>query len=80
MQKKENTPEREVRRRYEENNKEKRKHTNRQFATFIPTADFEEMDAFLKKYGLTKVALVYEGYMSLKQRYEEQEAALKKEL
>ncbi len=39
MQKKETTPMREIRRRYEENNKEKRKQTNRQFATYIPVAD-----------------------------------------
>lgn len=66
----EDTPMREVRRRYEERNKEKRKQTNRQFATFIPIADFEEMDAFLKRHSLTKVNLIYEGFLSLKQQYE----------
>lgn len=70
MQKKENTPMREIRRRYEERNKEKRKETNGHFATFIPRADFEEMNAFLKRHNLTKVMLVYEGYISLKEKYE----------
>lgn len=73
MQKKESTPMREIRRKYEENNKEKRKQTNKQFATFIPVADYEEMDTFLKKYRLTKVELIYEGYLSLKQKYEPHE-------
>lgn len=80
MQKKESTPMREIRRKYEENNKEKRKQTNKQFATFIPVADYEEMDTFLKKYRLTKVELIYEGYLSLKQRYEQQESNIKNEL
>lgn len=70
MQKKESTPMRENRRRYEERNKEKRKETNGHFATFIPRADFEEINAFLKRHKLTKVTLIYEGYMSLKQKYE----------
>lgn len=68
---------REIRRKYEENNKEKRKQTNKQFATFIPIADYEEMDDFLKKYSLTKVNLIYEGYLSLKQRYEQKEKKLR---
>lgn len=72
MAKKEDTPMREIRRRYEEKNKEKRKLTNRSFSTHIPVADYLEIDAFLKKYGLTKVNLIYQGYMSLKQQYEEE--------
>lgn len=72
MQKKESTPMRENRRRYEERNKEKRKETNGHFATFIPRTDFEEINAFLKRHKLTKVTLIYEGYMSLKEKYEPQ--------
>lgn len=64
--KKEDTPMRITRRKYEEKNKEKRKQTNAQFSTFIPRTDFEEINSFLKENGITKVELIYAGYTSLK--------------
>lgn len=65
--KKEDTPMRISRRKYEEKNKEKRKQTNAQFSTFIPRTDFEEINSFLKENGMTKVELIYAGYTALKE-------------
>ena len=65
--KKEDTPMRISRRKYEEKNKEKRKQANAQFSTFIPRTDFEEINSFLKENGITKVELIYAGYTALKE-------------
>lgn len=65
--KKEDTPMRITRRKYEEKNKEKRKQANAQFSTFIPRIDFEEINSFLKENGITKVELIYAGYTALKE-------------
>lgn len=70
MKKKENTPGRESRRRYEEKNKEKRKATSGNFGTMIPRALYEEINAFLAEHGLTKVKLIEEGYSALKSKYD----------
>ena len=45
MEKKENTPQRTARRKYEEVNKEKRKQTSGNFGTMIPRPLFEEINA-----------------------------------
>lgn len=66
MQKKESTPMREAKRKYEREHKTERKERNGQFSTFIPRADFEEINKFLKTHELTKVQLVYAGYEALK--------------
>lgn len=49
MERKESNPMREAKRRYEETHKEERKARNAQFATFIPRAEYEEIDAYLKR-------------------------------
>ncbi len=66
--KKESTPVREMRRRYEEEHKEERKEKNAQFSTFIPRKDFEEINEFLKHNRFTKVELIYAGYDALKMK------------
>lgn len=65
MEKKESTPRREARRRYEENNKDKRKAANATFSTYLPRNELEEINEFLKKYGVTKVELIRQGYQTL---------------
>lgn len=70
MEKKESTPRREARRRYEEKNKEKRKAANGTFSTYLPRKELEEINEFLKKYGVTKVELVRQGYLAVKQQIE----------
>lgn len=67
MEKKENTPQRTARRKYEEVNKEKRKQMSGNFGTMIPRPLFEEINAFLKTSGYTKVQLIVAGYEKLKE-------------
>jgi len=65
VEKKENTPARIAKRKYEEKNKEKRRQTSGNFQTMIPKPLFDEINAFLKKYGYTKVELIRAGYEEL---------------
>ena len=65
MEKRENTPIRQARRKYEEKNKEKRKQVSGNFGTLIPRALFNEINAFLKENNITKVQLVKAGYKAL---------------
>ena len=66
MERKEDTPVRKTRRKYEEKNKEKRKQASGNFGTMIPRALYEEINAFLEENGITKVRLIKEGYETLK--------------
>ncbi len=68
MERKEDTPLRKTRRKYEEKNKEKRKRASGTFGTMIPRALFDEINAFLEENGITKVQLVKEGYEALKSK------------
>lgn len=65
MERKEDTPVRKTRRKYEEKNKEKRKQASGNFGTMIPRALYDEINAFLDENGITKVKLIEEGYKSL---------------
>lgn len=65
MEKRENTPIRQARRKYEEKNKEKRTQVSGNFGTLIPRALFDEINAFLKENNITKVQLVKAGYKAL---------------
>ena len=51
--------------RYEEKHKNERKAKNVVWGTSMPRKTAEEIDAFLKKHGYTKVKLIEEGYKSL---------------
>ena len=62
MERKENTPGRESRRRYEERNKEKRKARSGNFGTMIPRALYEEINAFLTEHGLTAHSFISEMF------------------
>ena len=65
MEKRENTPIRQARRKYEEKVKEKRKLASGTFGTMIPRTLFNEINAFLKENNITKVQLVKAGYKAL---------------
>ena len=78
MERKENTPMRETRRRYEERNKEQRKQKSGNFGTMIPRELFEEINSFLKRYGYTKVQLIEAGYKALQDDAAEHNLALGK--
>ena len=65
MERREDTPVRVARRKYEEKVKEKRKQQSGTFGTMIPRTLFNEINAFLKETGFTKVQLVKAGYKAL---------------
>ena len=65
MERREDTPERIARRKYEAKVKEKRKQQSGTFGTMIPRTLFNEINAFLKETGYTKVQLVKAGYKAL---------------
>lgn len=67
MNEKELTPMQIARRKYEEKNKEERKQASAQFSTFIPREIFNEINEFLEKNKITKVALIIAGYETLKE-------------
>ena len=65
MKRKEDTPERIWRRRYEERNKEERQKKNKVWGTSVERELAEEIDAFLKEHDLKKVDLIYAGFQAL---------------
>ena len=65
MERREDTPVRLARRKYEAKVKEKRKQVSGTFGTMIPRTLFNEINAFLKETGYTKVQLVKAGYKAL---------------
>ena len=65
MERREDTPVRVARRKYEEKVKEKRREISATFGTMIPRTLFNEINAFLKETGFTKVQLVKAGYKAL---------------
>lgn len=66
--KKEDTRERIIKRKYEQTHKEERKKASEQFNTRLPRKTFEEIKAFLEKYKLRKIDLVYAGYTYYQQK------------
>ena len=68
MESKENTPQRTARRKYEQANKERRKQASGNFGTMIPRVLYEEINAFLKTSGISKVQLIVAGYEALKKQ------------
>ena len=71
MERREDTPVRLARRKYEEKVKEKRREKSGTFGTMIPRTLFNEINAFLKETGYTKVQLVKAGYKALLEEKEQ---------
>lgn len=69
MERKEDTPVRIIRRRYEEMHREERKKKNKVWGTSIEREFSDKIDAFLKEYGLKKVELIYAGFQALQNQY-----------
>ncbi len=65
MERREDTPVRVARRKYETKVKEKRKQQSGTFGTMIPRTLFNEINAFLKENNITKVQLIKAGYKAL---------------
>lgn len=74
MQKKEATPQRVARRKYEEKNKQKRDEASKVWGTSLPTELADEINGFLFENHLTKVDLIKEGYKKLKNKYKNKES------
>ena len=72
MERREDTPVRVARRKYEEKVKEKRREKSATFGTMIPRTLYNEINAFLKETGFTKVQLVKAGYKALLEEKEKQ--------
>lgn len=73
MERKESTPEREKRRKYEDTHKEERKSKCKVWGTSIDRRLADEIDEFLTAHKVTKVALIAAGLQALKDQYEPQE-------
>ena len=69
MKRKEDTPERIVRRRYEERHREERVQKNKVWGTSIERKFSDKIDAFLKEHDLKKVDLIYAGFQALQNQY-----------
>lgn len=69
MLRKEDTPKRIVRRKYEEKHKDERDAAHKVWGTSIGRESAEEIDEFLKKNKLTKVDLIFAGYEALRNQY-----------
>lgn len=71
MEKKENTPDRVKRRKYEESHRDERKAKNKIWGTSVDRQFADEIDEFLSRHpNLTKVAIIVEGYNSLREKFE----------
>ena len=64
--KKEDTPQRMARRKYEEMNKEKRRLASSNFQTMLPRELYDEIDVFLKERHMTKVEFIRRAYEIMK--------------
>ena len=65
------TPKQHARRKYEVAHKEEREQATKQFNTRLPSNEYDEIVAFLKKYGIPKVDLIRIGYGTLLENYKE---------
>ncbi len=68
MERKEDTPIRVSRRKYEETHKEKRQEQNKVWGTSIPRKEADKINAFLEKHHLTKVDLIMAGFKALQEQ------------
>lgn len=73
MERKESTPERERKRTYEEKHKDERKAKCKVWGTSIDRRFADEIDEFLEKHRITKVAVITAGFEALKRQYEPQD-------
>lgn len=73
MERKESTPERERKRTYEEKHKDERKAKCKVWGTSVDRKFAEEIDVFLKRHNLTKVAVIAEGFEALRKQFEPQD-------
>lgn len=68
MNRKEDTPMRVTRRKYEETHAKERKEKSKVWGTSIDRQLAEEINMFLEENNFKKVELIYAGYLALKSR------------
>ena len=73
MNRKEDTPMRVTRRKYEETHAKERKENNKVWATSVPRKFAENLDNFLAKYNISKAAFLYMSFDLVKKQMEENE-------
>ncbi len=61
-------PKSEIDKRYEEKHKDERKAAHAVWGTSMNREDFEELNKFLKENHITKVQLIYTGWMALQEQ------------
>lgn len=66
VERKEDTPERLARRKYEEKHKDKRKEKSGNFQTMIPRELLDEINTYLRENNITKVQFIKEAYDIIK--------------
>ena len=66
--KKEDTPQRIARRKYEQEHKEQRQQKSGNFQTMIPRELYEEINAYLKENNITKVDFIKQAYEIMKRQ------------
>lgn len=71
MMEKKKAPLQQARQRYEVVHKEEREQATKQFNTRLPSNEYDEIVAFLKKHGIPKVDLIRIGYGTLLETYKE---------
>ena len=69
MERKQDTPIRITRRKYEVDHKEERKAAHKVWGTSIDRSFANEVDSFLAKHKIKKVELIYAGYQALLKQY-----------
>ena len=67
--KKEETPIRKARRRYEEEHYNERREANKVWGTSVPRDFAEELDEFLRKNNITKAGFIYMSFDLIKEKY-----------
>lgn len=72
MERKEDTPARAKRRTYEEKHKDERKAKCKVWGTSFDRKFADEIDEFLSKHNVTKVAVITAGFEALRKQYEPQ--------
>ncbi len=61
-------PKSEIDKRYEEKHKDERKAAHAVWGTSMNRDDFEKLNKFLKENHITKVQLIYTGWMALQEQ------------
>lgn len=67
--KKEETPSRKARRKYEEEHFNERREANKVWGTSVPREFAQELDEFLKQHNLSKAGFLYMSFDFIKEHY-----------